>query len=195
MTSEELVQSSCDIIGKLEQNNNEIIQCVKYIIDLKPHNILEIGTRKGGTFHIWCSLATGKRISVDLCEEMSLEEVVERNKKINERFDRVYFIQGNSHDGHILNRVKKVLKGELLDFLFIDGEHINDGPEKDYQMYSPLVRAGGIIGFHDIGEMTNNGWGGHPYDDWQRIKKQYASDKIIEIIEQYDYKGIGLIKL
>jgi len=36
------------------------------------------------------------------------------------------------------------------DFLFIDGDHTYEGVEGDFEMYSPLVRRGGIIAFHDI---------------------------------------------
>jgi len=42
------------------------------------------------------------------------------------------------------------LNGEPLDFLFIDGDHTYEGVKRDFEMYSPLVRNGGIIAFHDI---------------------------------------------
>jgi hypothetical protein len=43
-----------------------------------------------------------------------------------------------------------VLDGELLDFLFIDGDHAYAGVKQDYAMYGPLVRSGGCVAFHDI---------------------------------------------
>jgi predicted O-methyltransferase YrrM len=42
------------------------------------------------------------------------------------------------------------LKDNKVDFLFIDADHSYEGVKKDFEMYSPLVRKGGIIAFHDI---------------------------------------------
>ena len=36
-----------------------------------------------------------------------------------------------------------------IDVLFIDGDHSYEGVKKDWEMYGPLVREGGIIAFHD----------------------------------------------
>jgi len=33
--------------------------------------------------------------------------------------------------------------------LFPDGDHSYEGVKRDFEMYSPLVRPGGIIAFHD----------------------------------------------
>jgi predicted O-methyltransferase YrrM len=43
-----------------------------------------------------------------------------------------------------------LLKGSEGDFLFIDGDHTYQGVKQDFQMYSPLVKKGGIVAFHDI---------------------------------------------
>lgn len=36
-----------------------------------------------------------------------------------------------------------------IDFLFVDGMHSYEAVQKDCQLYLPLVRRGGYIGFHD----------------------------------------------
>ncbi|MFN6069283.1 MAG: class I SAM-dependent methyltransferase, partial [Pseudanabaena sp.] len=46
----------------------------------------------------------------------------------------------------------KVLNGDKIDFLFIDGDHTYEGVRQDYEMYSPLVQKGGYIAFHDIND-------------------------------------------
>lgn len=194
MIPELVVRSAHTVIGKLEQNMSEITQCVKHVLDLKPVNILEIGTRDGGTFHIWCNIATGKKISVDICEEMSEEQINSRDYKICSSFNDAYFVRGNSHIQETLNTVKGLLNGELVDLLYIDGEHINDGPEKDYDMYSSLVSPHGMIVFHDIGEMTGAGWGGHVGEYWNKLKTKFPKENIVEIIEKHDWKGLGIIK-
>jgi predicted O-methyltransferase YrrM len=49
-----------------------------------------------------------------------------------------------------LRKIEGILKGRKVDFLFIDADHSYEGVKKDFEMYSPLVRKGGIIAFHDI---------------------------------------------
>ena len=39
---------------------------------------------------------------------------------------------------------------EQIDLLFIDGNHEFDAVLKDYEQWSPMLRAGGIIAFHDV---------------------------------------------
>jgi len=41
--------------------------------------------------------------------------------------------------------VKKILAGRQVDFLFIDGDHSYEGVKKDFEMYSSLVRKGGVV--------------------------------------------------
>lgn len=39
--------------------------------------------------------------------------------------------------------------GELVDFVFIDGDHSYEGLRGDWESWSPLVAAGGIVALHD----------------------------------------------
>jgi len=48
-----------------------------------------------------------------------------------------------------LAHVERVLAGRPLDFLYIDGHHDDDQPQRDFDAYAPMVRAGGLIGLHD----------------------------------------------
>ena len=41
------------------------------------------------------------------------------------------------------------LKGNLYDFVYIDGLHTYDGVKTDIQNYLPLIKPGGVIGGHD----------------------------------------------
>ena len=40
--------------------------------------------------------------------------------------------------------------GGEIDALFIDADHAYESVERDFNIYAPLVRSGGIVGFHDI---------------------------------------------
>src|SRR5205823_2583944 len=63
---------------------------------------------------------------------------------------RVRVVRGDSHDTRTVGRVKEILADKPLDFLFVDADHSRDGVRRDFELYSPLVRVGGLIAFHDI---------------------------------------------
>ena len=97
-----------------------------------------------------------------------------------------------SHKNSTLYQVKKLLDGKKLDFLFIDADHSYEGVKKDFEMYSPLVKTGGIIAFHDIvppsSDITNT-----VYKFWKQIKNQFDFEEIIDSINQ-TAGGIGVLK-
>lgn len=49
-----------------------------------------------------------------------------------------------------------------LDFLLIDGDHSEAGVRRDWEDWSPLVKAGGVVVFHDARTFE----GGWPDSDW-----------------------------
>jgi cephalosporin hydroxylase len=57
-------------------------------------------------------------------------------------------IVGDSKSPDTFDKVKTAVP--VIDFLFIDGDHSYEGVSSDFQMYSPLVRSGGLVGFHDL---------------------------------------------
>lgn len=75
-----------------------------------------------------------------------------------------------------------------LDFLFIDGSHDYDDVKADYILYSPLVRKGGIIAFHDINNTDYPNYGVKPLWDQIKLNKDYK-----EFITMDGVGGIGLI--
>ena len=104
---------------------------------------------------------------------------------------KIYLIRANSHSPLSLQKAKSTLKGKSLDFLFIDGDHTYEGVKKDFEMYSPLVKKGGLVAFHDICI--------HPpalksdvYSYWNEIKLTHDYEEIIADPHQ-GWAGIGLI--
>ena len=49
----------------------------------------------------------------------------------------------------VVSWLTRILKGQQIDFLFIDGDHSIEGVKSDYENFSPFVRSGGIVAFHD----------------------------------------------
>ncbi len=56
---------------------------------------------------------------------------------------------GDSHDPATAAKARQ-LAGGPVDVLFIDADHDYAAVAADWQMYSPLVRPGGLAVFHDI---------------------------------------------
>jgi predicted O-methyltransferase YrrM len=65
-------------------------------------------------------------------------------------------LNGDSHDPDTRVALVGMLKGEPIDILFIDGDHTFAGVKSDFEMFSDLVRPGGIIALHDICDHPKN---------------------------------------
>jgi len=160
----------------------------------KPNVVLEIGTDKGGSLFAMCKLAhqDATIISVDLPEGLG-DGYPKWKEQVYEMFTRpdqqLLLLRGDSHSEKMLTQVKEVLKDEKIDFAFIDGDHTYEGVKKDFEMYSPLVRSGGVIAFHDIA--INEAPTGVP-KFWQEVKNNYEHIEFIQDDKQVGY-GIGCL--
>jgi cephalosporin hydroxylase len=134
----------------------EIAKLLEVVAELKPKVVLEIGTAGGGTLFLFTRVADpeAKIISIDL--PGGLFGVLGHGyprwkiclyKSFSRKGQKIYLIREDSHDPQTLEEVKRILGGEKVDFLFIDGDHTYEGVKKDFEMYSPLVREGGLLLF------------------------------------------------
>ncbi len=95
---------------------------------------------------------------------------------------------GDSHSPEFLERVRDELDGELVDFLFVDGDHSEAGVSQDYEFYGPLVRPDGLIAFHDIVDDQPL-----PTNQVQRFWKKLSSGQDTkEFIDNRDQCGFGI---
>jgi hypothetical protein len=104
----------------------------------------------------------------------------------------IYPIVGDSHALSTLNKIKRLLEGRKIDFLFIDACHDYGSVKKDYEFYSPLVGEGGIVAFHDINSLKSSGWASGVHKLWNEIKGNYRNLEIINDPKREGY-GIGLL--
>lgn len=144
------------------QHADEIEPFAQWLVDyLKPHNVIEIGTLHGGTATLWHEICTGTVITIDLPDgqfggadhHYDLDGCIERNNNLISQFPRIRPISGDSQSSWTIHIAEETFGGfsrQPVDFLFIDGNHSYEGVKADYQYYSPLVRPGGVIAFHDI---------------------------------------------
>ncbi len=86
---------------------------------------------------------------------------------------------------------KTAIGDEKLDFLFIDGDHSYEGVRNDYVMYSPFVRPGGIIAFHDVA-LHPPVTGSEVHVFWNELKQGKTYREFIERGDQ-GWGGIGII--
>ncbi|MBC7329542.1 class I SAM-dependent methyltransferase [bacterium] len=181
------------------QIKEEFLELLKIFKELNPRFILEIGTAYGGSLFCFCKLAREDAviISVDLPYGKFGGGYPELRIPIYKAFakpkQKLILLRTDSHKEETLAKVREILKGNFLDFLFIDGDHTYEGVRKDFEMYSNLVRYGGIIAFHDVVFPLRN-----PecrvHDFWKELCKRYPN-RWREIIKDRNqgWGGIGIL--
>jgi len=181
----------------MAQVRSEIEELAKLIQTAAPKRSLEIGTNYGGTLFLLCTLSPpgASVISVDLPAGQFGGGYPRRKMPLYRRFPRngqqLHLIRGDSHTPETLDRVERLLTGDKLDYLFIDGDHTYDGVKRDFEMYSPLVRSGGMIAFHDIAVHTKEK--SCEVDRfWNEIKQRFHHREFVEDPKQ-GWAGIGVL--
>lgn len=181
---------------KPAQKFSEITFLLDIILKNDYHNLCEIGTYKGGSLFLFCQAApdTAKIISIDINYPLARKHA---HKKFAKKGQRLFCIQGDTKSPDTFKKTQTTLRGQQLDFLFIDGDHSLFGVMNDYVRFSPLVRKGGIIAFHDIqpdmfmrtGVKSDAYVGAVPLF-WEMLKK--SGVKTEEMIEDPDQDGFGI---
>ena len=134
----------------------EFERLLQQVAECPPRAVLEIGTANGGSLFSFAGLCapTAHIISVDLPQGQFGGGYPSWKIPLYKAFagpnQRLDLIRGDSHATSTLERVQDLLGGAVLDLLFIDGDHTYEGVRQDFEDYSPLVRPGGLIAFHDI---------------------------------------------
>ena len=138
------------------QNRPEIAGLLRILKEMRPGRILEIGTASGGTLFLFTRIAVPDAllISLDLPSGPGGGGYPASKIPLYQAFalpeQRLELIRDDSHDPAVHSRIVGLVGEQGLDFLFIDGDHSYDGVKRDYEMYGPLVKPGGLIAFHDI---------------------------------------------
>jgi cephalosporin hydroxylase len=179
------------------QVRSEIEALLALLEQNPPSVVLELGTARGGTLFLLSHVAAADAtlVSVDLPGGdfgggYPAPWVPFLGSFARER-QTIELIRADSHASSTLERIRELLSGREVDLLLIDGDHSPDGVRQDFQLYSPLVRAGGWIAFHDIVPGREDLGGGVP-DFWKELKTHHSAREIVEDWTQGAY-GIGLI--
>lgn len=195
-TVEQLLDIQSPIFSS-NQKQEEITQLLRLLEAQKPKTMLEIGTYRGGTLFLFSRVSSPAARIISLDFRYPSPEYFKSLSKLAARGQNIRCIQADSHAPETLQRINRLLGGQPLDFLFIDGDHSYAGVKRDFELYAPLVRPGGIIAFHDIvpdyqtrrGQKTKAYTGGVPVF-WNEIKT--AAETTFEFIADPEQDGYGI---
>lgn len=186
----------------IAQVESEIIRVCELVEREQAERVLEIGTNAGGTLFLFCRAARADAhlVSIDLPYQPALDHpngylgYPESERLVMRAFarrgQRVSLLQRDSHDPKTVEKVRRALDGPI-DFLFIDGDHSYEGVRADWELYSPLVRPGGLVAFHDVWPGIHSG---QVPEFWREVK---VGREAMEFVgsEQQESFGIGVIRM
>jgi predicted O-methyltransferase YrrM len=173
---------------------SELHRFAEIVGSICPKRVLEIGTFQGGTLCMLARLSAPPAtiISIDLPGgkfgggQSRIRSLLYH--AFGKLFQSMHVIRGDSHSEEVSARVKHITQS--LDVLFIDGDHTYEGVKHDFLSYSPLIRRGGIVAFHDIAEHPEKAGGDVPRF-WNALKASHRHEEIIKNPEQG--WGIGVL--
>ena len=178
------------------QKKSEILPLLIALQRSRPRRLCEIGAAQGGTLALFSQVAAtdARLLSIDL--NFAPARIRSHRHLVRPR-QRVTCLRADSHSPATVETVKRWLGDQALDFLFIDGDHTLAGVATDHRLYAPLVRAGGLVAFHDIvpdfktrhGIVTPADVGEVPAF-WQDLKRRSAGTR--ELIEEPGQDGFGI---
>ena len=129
-------------------------------------NYVEIGCYAGGSACLALQRPNTRVVSIDLGDPIPKDIVIENISKLNIHNNKYTYLQGNSQDTEMVDKLSKEI--DQIDVLFIDGDHSYQGVVNDFLLYVNLVKPGGYIIFDD-------------YNDWQYSPEvKTAVDDIVE---------------
>lgn len=161
--------------SKASQGKRELLWLLKKVSSIKPKVIVEVGVHQGYSMETWR-------------EAFDPELLIGIENDINGlNYDDFVLLYCSSHELRTLKLLKETLDREKIDFLFIDGDHSYEGVKKDFEMYGPLVRKGGMIALHDIR------LDGHPNVKVKKFWDGYIEDHYTNEWYQSGGTGVGII--
>lgn len=172
----------------------EVDAFTKFIVGQDVRHVLEIGTGPGGFIAHLGSVTDGVLISVDLpmandATATTREGCIDRNRDLKRLHPRYQGVLGSSHDPDTRQRVSTLLKGQLVDLLFLDGDDSFEGKQQDYDLYKQFVREGGLVATHDI---ASYGLCGVPH--WWTVLKIEESETWEFVEPGHSWGGIGVVR-
>jgi predicted O-methyltransferase YrrM len=155
-------------------NQGELATLLSILYYSEPRVILEIGTYAGGSAWAFGRLPTlSHLVTVDLAPQ---PEAADRLASLPCRATQ---ITADSTDGNTIHQVRAALDSWAPDVVFIDGGHEYRQAQRDWELYSPLVAAGGLVVLHDT-----QGYPGNPTVQvpqlWDELRQAYRTTELVD---------------
>jgi cephalosporin hydroxylase len=166
----------------------EIESAIKLMSHARPQIMCEIGTYDGGTSLLFNKFLN--TVELMICIDLYVKNK-ELLKLLAPPMQKLLFIDMPSYSGRTVDKVARFLNGRMIDVLFIDGDHRYEGVKQDFLCFSPFVREGGLILFHDIVEDSGRGraWAGGVPKLWRELSPHYSHR---EFVQSRDQEGFGI---
>ena len=183
------------------QIKSEITAFCELVRAEAPRGVLEVGTDLGGTLLLLCiaSAPDARLASIDLPLRGAPTETGhigyhESRKLVYRAFarddQRVFPLHADAHNLGTVALVQRRLQ-RPLDVLFIDADKSYEGVSSHFSMYSPLVRPGGLVAFHDI---WPGAYAGEVPDFWREISAGREKLEFVDSESQSAF-GIGVLRM
>ena len=155
-------------------NQGELATLLSILHYTEPQVILEIGTYAGGSAWAFARLPTLSHIvTVDTAPQ---PEAAARLAALPCRATQVI---ADSTNANTVHQVRAALDMHAPDVVFIDGDHLYKSARRDWDLYSHLVTAGGLIVLHDT-----QGYPGNPAVEvpflWNELRKTYRTTELVD---------------
>lgn len=123
------------------QDETELAMLLRIVAAAHPVLIVELGCDVGGSLYAWRQLGAAV-IGVSFGpEDSQWARVIDHGATV---------IEGDTHDPATQEKLVTELAGRVPGFVFIDGDHSEDGCRQDWEL---AVRLGApMVGFHDVSE-------------------------------------------
>ena len=189
------------IYGAL-QKVGEIEKLHEYLTAKRYSTFVEIGTCHGGMSWYFAHLPDFKKlITVDLPGSDFGGGPTEHDKEVirnwvSTDYD-VTLCTGDSQKQETVDEVKGELPNGVCDCLFIDADHTYEGVKRDFQLWSPLVRNGGCVIFHDIASHEKSNPACKVKQFWDELcaERSMSIHCEIRVPTDPDWGGVGVIEV
>jgi predicted O-methyltransferase YrrM len=171
------------------QIRSELIDLLTLLRAERPRRVLEIGTGLGGTLYLlsWAAAGDARLLSLDLREQSRARRFLYRSFARGRQRLAAWIV--DSHAAQTRAAAERFFRHAPVDVLFIDGDHSYDGVRRDYELYAPLVRPGGVIAFHDIVDGPETAVGEVPRF-WREVSATLSEP--VELVESWSQGGYGI---